>query len=61
MEKLAAASIAYVLPLSDDDLLHDNGCGTGAGTTSIMESIQGTSANISIKANEINSDALEVY
>lgn len=61
MEKLAAASIAHVLPLSDGDIIHDNGCGTGAGTVGIIESIKGISTNISIKASDINGDALKVY
>lgn len=37
MEKLAAASIAHVLPLSDGDILHDTGCGTGVGTIGTIE------------------------
>ncbi|KAF2728828.1 hypothetical protein EJ04DRAFT_476736 [Polyplosphaeria fusca] len=61
MEKLAKVTIAELPPFQDGVVVHDNGCGTGPGTAAIMASIAGSSKSISIKATDINDDALYTY
>jgi ubiquinone/menaquinone biosynthesis C-methylase UbiE len=60
MEKLAAATLSYLTPLSDGSKIHDNGCGTGAATAAIMSSISPTN-QISINGTDINVRAVELY
>lgn len=61
MEQLAAASLTSAQPVSDGSVFHDNGCGTGAATEAIMQSMAARSEQFTIKATDINDDALKAY
>ncbi|KAF4949395.1 hypothetical protein FGADI_8963 [Fusarium gaditjirri] len=59
MERLAAASLSFLEPCHDSEVIfHDVGCGLGAGTEAIMRLKQD---NIIIKGTDINDDVLEIY
>ncbi|KAI1744686.1 S-adenosyl-L-methionine-dependent methyltransferase [Xylaria scruposa] len=61
MENLAKASLGCLPPLSDGAVINDNGCGTGAASAAVAEAIAGNSLSVSIKATDINEDALKIY
>jgi ubiquinone/menaquinone biosynthesis C-methylase UbiE len=61
MENLAKASIAQFPSISAGAVVHDNGCGAGAATAAIVETLSNTPTQISIKGTDINDDALAVY
>ncbi|TVY22559.1 Methyltransferase [Lachnellula hyalina] len=61
MEQLAKASLAQISPIPFGSVIHDNGCGTGAGTAAVVEAIAASKAEVSIKGTDINEKALEVY
>jgi ubiquinone/menaquinone biosynthesis C-methylase UbiE len=42
-------------------VIHDNGCGTGAATAAVINTIWDSSIQISIKATDINYQALKFY
>jgi len=60
MENLAKASLSNET-IHDGITIHDNGCGTGAGSAAIMSLIADKHKNISIKATDIDNNALAVY
>ncbi|PVH69250.1 hypothetical protein DL98DRAFT_661782 [Cadophora sp. DSE1049] len=60
MERLARASLAQVPPITSGSVVHDNGCGTGAASISIIERINGSKDEISIHATDIEAQALEL-
>lgn len=60
MENLAKASLTFVPPITDGAVINDDGCGTGAASAAVMAAIGG-STTVSIKATDINDDALAVY
>jgi len=60
MEQLAQASLAQIPSLIAGTVIHDNGCGTGAGSGAIVESID-EKAEITIKATDINEKAIGMY
>jgi ubiquinone/menaquinone biosynthesis C-methylase UbiE len=61
MENLARASLAQLPGLSSGAVVHDNGCGTGAATTAIMELADRSNAQIVVEATDVNDDALSIY
>ena len=61
MEKLPKASLAKIPPILTGAVIHDNGCGTGAGTAAIVDAIAGTTMEVSIKGTDTNDQALEIY
>lgn len=61
MESLAKASLAQIPPIPAGAVVHDNGCGTGAGSAAVVEAISGSKAEVSIKGTDINEKALEMY
>jgi len=61
MEKLATVSLAQTPGILSHAVIHDNGCGTGAAIAAIMESVSSSSTEISIKATDINDNALAIY
>ncbi|KAI0516911.1 S-adenosyl-L-methionine-dependent methyltransferase [Xylaria bambusicola] len=61
MENLAKASLGCVPAIADGAIINDNGCGPGAASAAVAEAISGRSLNVSIKATDINEDALKIY
>ncbi|KAI0401580.1 S-adenosyl-L-methionine-dependent methyltransferase [Xylaria palmicola] len=61
MENLARASLTFLPPIADGAVIHDDGCGTGAASAAVVEAIAGKSLSVSIKATDINEEALKVY
>ncbi|CZR63210.1 uncharacterized protein PAC_13107 [Phialocephala subalpina] len=61
MINLAKVTVSQIPPITSGSVIHDNGCGTGAGTTAIFASISNSPAAISVKATDINDHALEIY
>jgi ubiquinone/menaquinone biosynthesis C-methylase UbiE len=61
MESLAKASLAQIPPIPTGSIIHDNGCGTGAGSAAVVEAISGSKAEVSIKGTDINEKTLEIY
>ncbi|KAI0206215.1 S-adenosyl-L-methionine-dependent methyltransferase [Astrocystis sublimbata] len=59
-QSLAKVSLTFT-SIANGDIIHDVGCGTGVGTTSIVEAIEGKGINVSIKGTDINEGALKVY
>jgi len=60
MEKLAEASLSFVT-IDAGAIIHDNGCGTGAGSAAAIGYLSKLNKKISIKATDINTDALAIY
>jgi len=60
MEQLAKASLAQIPSLLAGTVIHDNGCGTGAGSAAIVESTS-EKVEITIKATDINEKAIRIY
>jgi ubiquinone/menaquinone biosynthesis C-methylase UbiE len=60
MEVLAKESLAQIPSLPVGSVVHDNGCGTGAGSAAVAEQISGSKVQVSIKATDINEKALEI-
>lgn len=62
MKDLAKATITEIPPIGPGSVILDAGCGTGAGTAAIIESLgPGVAAHISIKGTDIDKNALSVY
>ncbi|KAF8861795.1 hypothetical protein BDZ45DRAFT_713164 [Acephala macrosclerotiorum] len=61
MENLAAVTLSETLTIPSRSVLHDNGCGAGAGTVAIVSSLSDPTAKITIKGTDINEAALEIY
>ncbi|KAK8133625.1 hypothetical protein PG984_005637 [Apiospora sp. TS-2023a] len=62
MENLAEASLNLLGPFPNGSIIHDNGCGTGAGTTAILAAAAAVGADdISITGTDINDSALSIY
>lgn len=61
MENLAKTSLALIPPVTSGATINDNGCGTGAATAAVVESLRGRPASVAIKGNDINEDALKIY
>ncbi|KAH8174426.1 methyltransferase domain-containing protein [Sarocladium implicatum] len=61
MFQLAKVSLGCIDPLKSGSVIHDVGCGTGAGTEAIVSSIGGQDVNISIKGTDILEDAVATY
>lgn len=61
MENLAKASLTLIPRIADGATINDNGCGTGAATAAVVESLKGSSTNVTVKGNDINEDALIIY
>lgn len=56
MPNMARTSLATV-SIPPGSIVHDNGCGTGAGSQALLEK----QADISIKATDIDEAALKMY
>ena len=61
MEKLAKASLSKIPSIPIGAMIHDDGCGTGAGTVAIVDTISNAKSDFSVKATDINRQALEIY
>lgn len=61
MENLAKASLTLIPRMMSGATVNDNGCGTGAATAAVVASLEGNSASVSIKGNDINENALRIY
>ncbi|OIW26549.1 S-adenosyl-L-methionine-dependent methyltransferase [Coniochaeta ligniaria NRRL 30616] len=61
MENLAKATLAQFPPITSGAVVHDNGCGTGAGTSALMALLSDRADKLSIKGTDINEQALAVY
>ncbi|KAE8450351.1 hypothetical protein EG329_006425 [Mollisiaceae sp. DMI_Dod_QoI] len=61
MINLAKVTLAQIPRITNGSIIHDNGCGTGAGTSAIVAAISDPSTKISIKGTDISSQALEIY
>ncbi|KAI1363540.1 S-adenosyl-L-methionine-dependent methyltransferase [Xylaria arbuscula] len=59
-QSLAKVSLTFA-PIADGDAIQDVGCGTGVGTTAIVEAISGKSVSVTIKGTDINESALKLY
>lgn len=60
-EKLAMETISQLQPIPSGSIIHDNGCGTGGSTTAIVSSMLTSPNQVSIKATDINPQALEIF
>ncbi|KAG8160910.1 hypothetical protein KVR01_009174 [Diaporthe batatas] len=62
MENLAKASLALIR-IPDGAIINDNGCGTGAATAAVVDSLlpERSPTSVTIKGNDINEDALIIY
>ena len=60
MERLAKASLADIPPLTSGSIVHDNGCGTGAGSAAILE-LTSPEVEVTIKATDIDESAVRAY
>lgn len=61
MEKLARASLAHIPSIPAGAVVHDNGCGTGAGSAAVVDAISGAWNGVVIKGTDINKNALDIY
>jgi ubiquinone/menaquinone biosynthesis C-methylase UbiE len=61
MENLAKATVAELLPITSGAKIHDNGCGTGAGTAAIAGATVHIANTLKIHGTDINDSALEIY
>jgi SAM-dependent methyltransferase len=61
MGRLAKATLSESPSLQAGSIVHDNGCGTGAATSAIVDLISASKADISIQGTDINEKALDVY
>jgi SAM-dependent methyltransferase len=61
MEKLAKATLSEIPSLQAGSIVHDNGCGTGAATSAIVDLISTSKVDIFIQGTDINEKALDVY
>jgi ubiquinone/menaquinone biosynthesis C-methylase UbiE len=61
MEKLAEATLTQIPSIENGAVIHDNGCETGAATAAVIAAISDSSIQISIKATDINDQALEIH
>ena len=61
MESLAKVSLAQISPILTGAVIHDTGCGTGAGTAAIVDAISSQKGEVSIKGTDINDKALDIY
>ena len=61
-EKLAAVSLAQIPRIPADAIIHDNGCGTGAATATIMGAVTPeVASSIQITGTDIDEAAVEAY
>jgi ubiquinone/menaquinone biosynthesis C-methylase UbiE len=61
MEDLAEVSLDQLPGLPAGAVVHDNGCGTGAATTAIMDLADRSSAEIVVEGTDLDDDALTIY
>ena len=61
MEKMAKISLEKIPAIPAGAVLHDNGCGTGAGTAAIVDIVSDAPVEMSIMGTDINEQALAVY
>lgn len=61
MENLARVSLTHAPSLQAGSVIHDNGCGVGAGTVAVMDAVSKASISVSIKGTDINQEALDIY
>jgi ubiquinone/menaquinone biosynthesis C-methylase UbiE len=62
MTNLARATADEIKPINPGSVILDDGCGTGAGTAAIIDSVGSAGlSKISIKGLDIDAAALEVY
>ncbi|KAL7793765.1 S-adenosyl-L-methionine-dependent methyltransferase [Trichoderma ceciliae] len=61
-ERLAAVSLAEILPIPLGAVIHDNGCGAGAATAVVMASLSPeVAASIKISGTDISGEAVEAF
>ncbi|KAJ4356755.1 uncharacterized protein N0V89_004791 [Didymosphaeria variabile] len=64
MENLAKGTVAGILPINPASVVLDIGCGTGAGTTAVLDAVSHSKtdkAHITIKGVDIHEGALDIY
>jgi SAM-dependent methyltransferase len=61
MESLARVSLDQLPGLPSGAVVHDNGCGTGAATTAIMDLAGRSSTEIAVVGTDLDDDALAIY
>ena len=58
MDNMAKTYLTQITPIPHGAMIHDNGCGVGAGTAAVVAAISDPSTKISIKVTDINEEAL---
>ncbi|KAF2649717.1 S-adenosyl-L-methionine-dependent methyltransferase [Lophiostoma macrostomum CBS 122681] len=61
MENLAKVTAAEMLPIPAGAVIHDNGCGIGAGTAAIVDLLGDAAITVTIHGTDINEQALDIY
>lgn len=62
MDNLAKATVAELLPINSGSVVLDAGCGTGAGTAAVVQSIRlDAVSHIKFKGVDVHEGALEMY
>lgn len=61
MEQLAKTTLAQISAIPSGAIVHDNGCGTGAGTEAVIASLEDLAATLTIRGTDVNDDALNIY